>query len=174
MDRRMVAPRTADVPGREAGTLRWIGVILGVGVIGTLDQVVLHEMLQWHHFYVHTTLDWRLFIDGIFHAVTAGLLLLGALLLWLRRHRISRAGATGRARGVGILRGMGGFNLYDGTVQHKLLQLHPVREGVDNIWPYDLAFNGVAVLLLVAGWLLWRGVGEGRTARRPPAGGRAK
>ena len=58
---------------------------------------------------------------------------------------------------AGILLGMGGFNLYDGIVQHKLLQLHPVREGVEHVLPYDLAFNGIALLLLVAGWLVWRG-----------------
>jgi uncharacterized membrane protein len=51
---------------------------------------------------------------------------------------------------------MGGFNLYDGTVQHKLLQLHPVREGVANLLPYDLAWNGVALLLLALGLLNWR------------------
>jgi uncharacterized membrane protein len=33
--------------------------------------------------------------------------------------------------------------LYDGIVQHKILQLHPVREGAPNQLPYDLVFNGL-------------------------------
>lgn len=131
------------------------GVVIGVGLVGTLDQVVLHELLQWHNFYVHTTQFWRIFIDGLFHFVTATLLLVGALRLWAQRRQISQVGRV-RPLAAGILLGMGAFNLYDGTVQHKLLQLHPVREHVDNILPYDLAFNGIAVLLLWAGWVVWR------------------
>jgi uncharacterized membrane protein len=130
------------------------GLLLGIGLVGTLDQVILHELLQWHNFYVHTTTYWRLFIDGVFHAVTASLLLLGALRLWWDRGLLT----AGRWPSLlaGILFGMGGFNLYDGIVQHKILQLHPVREAVADQLPYDLAFNGVAVALLLAGFLVWR------------------
>ena len=130
------------------------GVLLGIGLVGTLDQVVLHQLLQWHNFYVHATDYWRLFIDGLFHAVTAGLLLLGVLRLWWNRGLLT-AGRSPSLLG-GILVGMGGFNLYDGIVQHKILQLHPVREGVTDQLPYDLTFNGVAVALLLAGLLVWR------------------
>ena len=144
-------------PRRATRSLLWTGVVLGMGVVGTLDEVVLHQLLQWHNFYVHTTEYWRIFSDGIFHVVASGLLFLGAMRLWGQRRLISSSG-DGRALAAGILIGMGGFNLYDGTIQHKVLQLHPVREGVENQLPYDLAFNAVAVALLVAGWLLWRGV----------------
>ena len=56
---------------------------------------------------------------------------------------------------AGLLIGLGGFNLYDGIVQHKILRLHQVREGVDNLLPYDLAFNALALAALTAGWVLW-------------------
>lgn len=49
-----------------------------------------------------------------------------------------------------MLLGAGGFQLYDGTVQHKLLRLHQIRYGVP-ITPYDLAWNLVAVAVLLAG-----------------------
>lgn len=133
----------------------WAGVLLGIGVAGTLDGVILHEFLQWHNFYVHTTRFWRIFIDGAFHLFSGAMLLLGALRLWALRGRIGQA--CGRALAAGIFLGAGGFNLYDGTIQHKVLRLHPVRERVPNQLPYDLAFNAVALLLLLAGWLLWRG-----------------
>jgi uncharacterized membrane protein len=131
------------------------GLVLGVGVVGTLDEVVLHQLLQWHNLYVHATPFWRTFIDGLFHLVTSTLLVLGALRLWMDRRRLAAA-SNGWALAAGVLFGMGGFNLYDGTVQHKLLRLHPVREQVENQLPYDLAFNGLAVALLAAGWLAWR------------------
>jgi uncharacterized membrane protein len=140
---------------RAARSLLWTGVLLGVGVVGTLDQVLLHELLQWHTLYVHTDRFWRTFIDGLFHLATAGLLLFGAMRLW-RRQELRAARWAGRTLAAGVLLGMGGFNLYDGTVDHKILQLHPVREGVADQLPYDLAFIAVAVLLLVAGWLVWR------------------
>ena len=142
---------------RATRSLLWIGVLLGMGVAGTLDAVILHEFLQWHNFYVHTTRFWRIFIDGIFHFVTAGFIFLGALRLWARRDLISAHG-RGRALAAGICLGAGGFNLYDGTIQHKLLRLHPVREGVQNILPYDLLFNGGAIALIVIVWLVWRTV----------------
>jgi len=129
------------------------GIVLGIGVVGTLDQVVLHEWLQWHTLYVHTTPFWRTAIDGVFHLFTAALLFGGGLRLWSRRDHVR---GEGRALAAGILLGMGGFNLYDGTIQHKLLQLHPVREGIENQLPYDIAFIAIAILLLAAGLLLAR------------------
>ena len=57
---------------------------------------------------------------------------------------------------AGILLGAGGFNLYDGTIQHKLLGLHQVREGVPNNLPYDLAFLALAAAAVLAGALLLR------------------
>ena len=156
----MADARPGGQPGAALRRVLWIGVILGIGVVGTLDEVVLHQLLQWHNLYVHTTQFWRIVSDGLFHLLTAGLLFGGALLLW-RQRRSADAPGQNRALAAGILLGMGGFNLYDGTIQHKILQLHPVREGVTNILPYDLVFNGIALLLLVIGWLIWRSIPSG-------------
>ena len=136
-------------------TLR-TGFVLGVGLIGTLDGTVVHELLQWHRFYVDTTQFWQVFIDGIFHLGSALLLFTGAVLLWRQRGDLARLKDNGAALTAGILIGMGAFNLYDGIVQHKLLRLHPVRLGVDNLLPYDLAWNAAALILLGLGWWLWR------------------
>jgi uncharacterized membrane protein len=32
-------------------SLLWPGVLVGVGVAGSVDQIVLHQLLRWHHFY---------------------------------------------------------------------------------------------------------------------------
>jgi uncharacterized membrane protein len=148
---------------RQVDTIRpllWSGVLLGIGLIGSLDEILLHQLLQWHTFYVHTTPYWRIVSDGIFHLVSAALLLGGGLRLAWQRPQFGDPKQV-RALIAGILLGMGGFNLYDGTIQHKLLQLHPVREGVPNILPYDLAFNALALALLLLGWRLWRGIRAG-------------
>jgi uncharacterized membrane protein len=56
----------------------------------------------------------------------------------------------------GLLAAAGAFQLYDGTVQHKLLRLHQIRYDVD-IVPYDWAWNIVAVVVLAVGCgLLWQ------------------
>ena len=139
-----------------AGSRLRTGVVLGIGLVGTLDEVLLHQLLQWHNLYVHTTPFWRTFVDGLFHLACASLLVCGALRLWASRGEPAEAGDGRRLLG-GMLLGMGGFNLYDGTVQHKLLRLHPVREHVENQLPYDLAFVGIALALLAGGWALSRG-----------------
>ena len=148
------------------------GIILGVGLVGSLDEIVLHQLLQWHNFYVHTTEYWRIFIDGLFHIFTSALLFAGAMRLWGQRRSLGTL-SSARPLIAGILLGMGGFNLYDGIVQHKLMQLHPVREGVENLLLYDLVYNGIALLLLIAGWLVWRGIhsteGVGHAASEPEA-----
>jgi uncharacterized membrane protein len=58
----------------------------------------------------------------------------------------------------------GGFNLYDGIIQHKLLGLHQVRAGAPNNLPYDLVFIGVAAVMLLAGLFLLRVASSPRAA----------
>jgi len=140
---------TADL-SRGRRTLQWIGIIVGIGIAGTLDEVVLHQLLQWHNFYVHTTPSGRIVSDGLFHLFSTSMLVLGIWLLWSRRQLLSTQ-REGRTLLGAVLIGLGGFNLYDGTIQHHVLHLHPVREGVTNTLPYDLAFNGIALLLLIVG-----------------------
>jgi len=149
---------------RARRKLLWIGVLFGIGIAGTLDEVIFHQLLQWHNFYVHTNQYWRIATDGVFHFISSLLMSSTALLIWSNRHLLSTL-PNGLALVAGALCGAGGFNLYDGTIQHKLLQLHPVREGVANLLPYDLAWNGVAIVVLALGLALWRRSGAARAAR---------
>jgi uncharacterized membrane protein len=127
---------------------------VGIGLIGTLDEVVFHQLLHWHHFYDVTsnTRDPRtsrigLLTDGIFHVVSTFLLVWGVLTV--RRVSLSRMQIA-----AGVLIGAGGFNLYDGVVQHKLLGFHQVREGAHPQTPYDVVFIGLALATLALGVLL--------------------
>jgi len=146
--------RRAPRDGSDGLALR-PGIYLGIGAMGAIDEIVFHQLLQWHHFYIHTHLHGQIVSDGLLHVFTLSMLLLGAVLLWERRRLI--AAVPGRRPFLaGFFFGLGGFQLFDGIVAHKVLRLHPIREGVDNLLPYDLAWNAVAVLLFVAGWIVWR------------------
>lgn len=153
-----------DAALRGIGAALRPGLYLGIGAMGAVDEIVFHQLAQWHHFYVHTDLHGQIVSDGLLHLFTLAMLLVGAFLLWDRRHLI--AGVPGRRPFVaGILLGMGGFQLFDGTVNHKLLRLHQIREGADNPLPYDLAWNAAALLLLLAGWLVLRTTDKSPLAR---------
>ncbi len=123
---------------------------MGIGIAAFVDEVIFHQLLQWHHFYDQSTAAAGLFSDGLFHAfgwfaVVAGLFLFADL---------RRRGILIPARWAGaVLLGTGAFQLYDGTVQHKLLNLHQIRYEVE-LLPYDLVWNAAAVLMLGAGIFL--------------------
>jgi uncharacterized membrane protein len=140
--------------GRGDGpSLFWPGVLVGVGIAGTLDEVILHQLLGWHHFYDRSTVTVGLVSDGLFHLLSTAVLVLGAILLVERRHT---SPDPPRLALAGIFLGAGCFNLYDGTIQHKLLGLHQIRPDAPNHLPYDLAFLALAAALAVAGALLLR------------------
>jgi uncharacterized membrane protein len=147
---------------RAEPSLLWPGVLVGIGVAGSLDEIVLHQLLRWHHFYDRGSQAAGLIADGVFHLGSVVVLVAGLVPLvdrWRRRRSSWRQGVAA------ILVGAGGFNLYDGVVQHKLLGLHQVRAGAPDNLPYDLAFIGLAAAVLLAGLLLLRGAG---LPERPP------
>ena len=136
-------------------------VLVGIGVAGSLDEIVLHQLLRWHHFYDRGSQAAGQIADGIFHLGSTSALVIGLVLL-VQRWRTGRDPL--RQAVAGILLGAGGFNLYDGIVQHKLLGLHQVRAGAPNNRPYDLVFIGVAAVVLLAGLFLLRATGSPRAA----------
>jgi uncharacterized membrane protein len=143
-------------------SLLWPAVLVGIGVAGSLDEIVLHQLLRWHHFYDRGSQAAGLIADGIFHLGSTAALVVGLVLL-VQRWRVGRSPL--RQSVAGILLGVGGFNLYDGIVQHKLLGLHQVRAGASNNLPYDVVFIGTAAVVLLGGLILRRAAGlPGRSA----------
>lgn len=134
---------------------RLTGGVLGVGLMGAADEILFHQLLQWHNFYVHSTDYWRVASDGFFHLFTTTLLGLAAFLLWRQRRRFSTL-TSSRPFWSGLFFGAGGFQLFDGVVNHKFLRLHPVREGAENILLYDAGWIVSGLLFLYCSWLLWR------------------
>ncbi|WAP51558.1 DUF2243 domain-containing protein [Arthrobacter sp. ATA002] len=144
----MSSSRTSPVRPRRRNVLS--GVLVGIGIAAFVDEVIFHQLLQWHHFYDKSTTAAGLFSDGLFHAfgwfaVVAGLFLFADL---RRRSMLLPARWAGA-----ILLGTGAFQLYDGTVQHKLMGLHQIRYDVP-LLPYDLLWNASAALMILAGAVL--------------------
>ena len=144
----MAAPTIGQAA--RAGRNLLAGILLGLGTVAFIDEVVFHQLLHWHHFYDKSTPAVGLVSDGLFHAFSwiatvASLVLVADL----RRERAF----WGRRFWAGWLTGAGFFQLYDGLVQHKVFGLHQIRYNVDLV-PYDLTWNVVAAVLLVAGIVL--------------------
>jgi uncharacterized membrane protein len=134
--------------------------LVGVGTAAFVDETVFHQLLHWHHFYDKSTPAAGLVSDGLFHAfgffaIVAGLVMVADL--------DRRRGLVGRALAGGALAGAGAFQLYDGTIQHKLLRLHQIRY-VSDVRPYDWTWNVIAVVLIVAGVVLLRTAARRRAA----------
>jgi uncharacterized membrane protein len=144
-------------------SLRLPGILLGLGLGGFADGIVLHQILQWHHMltsegsYPKTTvagLEANTLADGLFHASTWILATVGVWLLW-RTAREHGGVGPGRVLAGWMLLGWGLFNVVEGIVDHHLLGIHHVREGA-NQTAWDLGFLAFGALLLIVGWLLTR------------------
>ncbi|WP_262283857.1 DUF2243 domain-containing protein [Micromonospora sp. MA102] len=158
-------------PTIDGADIRVPATILGVGLGGFVDGILLHQVLQWHHMLSSTNTD-RIGVryypvdtvaglrmntlwDGLFHTATWVAVLTGLALLYARvtrsRGRLWRSPALwGWA-----LVGWGLFNLVEGIVDHQILGIHHVRGGPHQLW-WDLGFLALGVVLVVIGWAVQR------------------
>ena len=139
------------------------GILLGIGLGGFVDGILLHQILQWHHMltsegsYPDTTvagLETNTLWDGLFHAATWVAVAVGLYILW-RRTTDWRWAISGRAFLGWMLVGWGLFNVFEGIVDHRILTIHHVREG-SNQTAWDLAFLAFGALLVIGGLVLTR------------------
>jgi uncharacterized membrane protein len=160
--------QTAQV-ARSTSVLRdssyWSTVLIGVAVMASIDEIVFHQILGWHHFYDRSTPEIGLLSDGLLHAAELIALVAGFFLLADARRRGT---FSARAGWAGFFVGLGGFQLLDGTVNHKLLGLHQVRYNVD-LLPYDIAWIASGSVLLLTGLILT--AVAVRRRRAAPSGG---
>jgi uncharacterized membrane protein len=135
------------------------GTVLGFGLGGFVDGIVLHQIAQWHNMgsavlppvtldAMHTNMMW----DGLFHAGTWAVTFLGVWMLWAEERRLA---PTARILSGQLILGWGTFNLIEGVIDHHLLNLHHVRDLPVHVPLYDWTFLAVAgVLFIVIGWAL--------------------
>jgi uncharacterized membrane protein len=135
-------------------------MIVGIGLGGFIDGIILHQILQWHEMLtlkippdtvVNKSVN--MFWDGIFHFFTWITTILGIYLIWkvCKRAAINKSGYILMS---GSLIGWGIFNITEGLINHHILRLHNVIEYSPNvdIWNYGLLF--FSVILILSGLIL--------------------
>lgn len=151
----MNPPRSATVVngGRQVLFSRrnlWAGILFGIGVMAFIDEVIFHQLLQWHHFYDLSTTRIGIFSDGLLNSFAWFAAIFSLFLVADLRRR--NAFWPKRWIGAAFL-GAGTFQLFDGLINHKVLNIHQIRYDV-NLLPYDLAWNISAVMLILIGLIL--------------------
>lgn len=133
---------------------------LGIGFMAAVDEIIFHQILAWHHFFDRGTPAFSLLSDGLLHSAELIFFVVGFFMFMDLRKRCT---LDRRSAWAGFFLGLGGFQIFDGLVDHKVLRLHQIRY-VENVLPYDLAWNGTGILLLLLGWFLYR---RARAAAHP-------
>jgi len=149
------------------------GFLLGLGLGGFFDGIILHQVLQWHHMlssagYPPNTvrnLQINTLWDGLFHLSTYIFVAIGLSLLWRAAHH-KHVDWSGKMLVGSMLMGFGAFNLVEGMIDHHLLGIHHVNETVppDQWIFWDIGFLIWGAGMLVIGWQLLR-VGQHETRR---------
>ena len=140
-------------------------LLLGVGLGGFLDGIVLHQIAHWHQMLSAVvppeTVDAmkrNMVADGWFHMATWVVTVAGISLLWSTVRGAGRLPSTRTFCGY-LLVGWGAFNLVEGIINHHLLELHHVRDLPAHVALYDWLFLMVGgVGFIVAGLLMRDGL----------------
>ena len=144
---------------RRLGPLVSAGLLLGTGLGGFVDGIVLHQILQWHNMLssklpptdllaMKVNMVW----DGLFHALTWTVTVIGLVLLF-RAGRRTDVPWSGHALVGSGLAGWGLFNFVEGLVDHQLLGIHHVHPGRQEL-AWDLGFLASGLLLIAVGYAL--------------------
>ena len=131
-------------------------VLLGVGLGGFLDGIVLHQIAQWHQMLSATlppdtmqAMRQNMAADGWFHLATWLITLAGVFVLWRGIRGAGRLPSTRSLCGY-MLTGWGSFNLVEGIIDHHVLELHHVRDLPAHVPVYDWVFlflGGIGFIL---------------------------
>ena len=160
----------ADISQRRG--IRLPGIVLGVGMGGFVDGILLHQVLRWHHMLSSTDqdrigvryydpetvsgLEMNTLWDGLFHTVCWLAVLLGLALLYSRVTHNRRRVWASRTLWGWMLVGWGLFNLFEGVLNHHVLGIHHVYAGDGQVW-WDIGFLALGAVLVAGGYLLQRG-----------------
>jgi uncharacterized membrane protein len=148
------------------GPLLAAGVLLGIGLGGFADGIVLHQLLQWHHMLSSRVdandlvgLKYNMVWDGLFHVLTWVMTAAGLGLLW-RAVKQGRAPWSTRQLVGSLLLGAGLFDFVEGLVDHQILGLHHVHPGEGEL-AWDAGYLALGLLLMMIGRAMIRPDREG-------------
>jgi len=130
------------------------GTVLGIGMGGFVDGIVLHQILQVHNmlsakFPPNTLVNAEINMvwDGLFHAFTWVTTAIGISMLWKAGQRREVPWSTRTLVGS-LIQGWGIFNLVEGIIDHHLLNVHHVIERL-GVSIADWLFLGVGGVLFI-------------------------
>ncbi|HLL25988.1 MAG TPA: DUF2243 domain-containing protein [Kofleriaceae bacterium] len=166
----VVLTASAWIVRRRLGPVPAAGVVLGIGLGGFVDGILLHQILQWHEMFSSVVpvtdvvgMKYNMIWDGMFHALTWAACAIGIGLLFHAGRR-NDAVWSGRLLVGSMLAGWGMFNLVEGVLDHLVLGIHHVRPGAtQTAWDWGFVVVGGAGFML-AGYLISRDAGERRRA----------
>ena len=138
------------------------GIVLGIGLGGFVDGIVLHQILQWHHMLTSAgfpatsirNMEVNMVADGLFDATSWVITVMGLALLWGAKKQKELPPVRTFIGSLTI--GWGSFNLVEGIIDHHILGIHHVRSGPHQL-VWDLAFLAFGAVLVIMGWILVRG-----------------
>jgi len=140
------------------------GIVLGLGLGGFVDGIVLHQILGWHHLVCMTetcqvetveALKIQNMQDGFFHAAVWILTAVGVAMLF-RAARTEMKNWIGKRLFGAMLAGWGIFNFVEGLIDHQILGIHHVRPGHPQELMFDLLFLASGVALIAVGFFMCR------------------
>jgi uncharacterized membrane protein len=138
------------------------GVVLGIGLGGFIDGILLHQIWQVHAMLSArvplTTMEnmqTNMTADGVFHAVVWAATLIGIIMLFNAGKR-SEVFFSDRVFYGSMLAGWGIFNVVEGVIDHHILEVHHVVQRLGHsMW--DWLFLGVSAVLILVGWMIAKG-----------------
>lgn len=136
------------------------GALLGIGLGGFVDGIVLHQILQVHNMLSAkrpkdsiVNMEINMVWDGLFHAFCW---IMAALGLWMLWRAVTRPDAplSGKTLLGAMVFGWGLFNFVEGVIDHHVLHIHHVVERLGvSVW--DWAFLGVGGIgFMAVGWAI--------------------
>jgi uncharacterized membrane protein len=151
--------------GRFTGRFHGSGYLLGFGLGGFFDGILLHQILQWHHLLAglqgeaFRDIRVQILADGLFHALMYVIAAIGLSLLWRTRREFGAPGAD-RMLFADLLTGFGVWHVVDSVVSHWVTGIHRIRMDSANPLVWDLIwFAAFGILPLVVGFILRRRAG---------------
>jgi len=148
------------------------GILLGTGLGGFIDGILLHQVLQWHSMLssVRPPIDlvsmkYNMLWDGLFHLFTWVMCAAGLARLWSAGKRPEVPWSTRTFVGSLFL-GWGLFNSIEGVIDHQILGIHHVHPGEGQL-AWDLGFIASGIIMIAAGYAAIR---AGRADTTPRGG----
>ncbi|MEA2322046.1 MAG: hypothetical protein QOD81_1896 [Solirubrobacteraceae bacterium] len=145
--------------------------LMGIGLGGFVDGILLHQILQWHHMLTGDNggesmktvagLETNTLVDGLFH-LTTWVFVAVAGYLTVRAWQRGELAPPWRAHFGMLFAGWGVFNVVEGVIDHQILGIHHVRDDLGGPLGWDLGFLALGVALIVGGMEM------ARSGRRVP------